>query len=138
MGADYIINARREEPVGAVQRLTAGLGVEVFIEASGAPPGPSTGLAATQKGGHILMVGMQAEPRPIDFHDLVYREVTLTSTVAHVCAVDLPQALDILTTTDLGAVALDRVIPLDDLVDEGIMALAEGRAKGKVVVDPRL
>ncbi len=138
MGADYIVNARSEDAVKAVHRLTDGLGVEVFIEASGASVGPTMGQAATQKGGNVLIVGMQAEPQAIDFHDLVYREITMTSTVAHVCDVDLPKSLDILTTTDLASVALDRVIPLDDLVDEGIMALAEGRAKGKVVVNPKL
>lgn len=138
LGATHIINARSEDPVKAVQRLTEGLGVEVFIEASGAPLGPSTALAATQKGGHVLIVGMQAKPRSIDLHDMTYREITMASTVSHICDVDLPQALDILTSTDLGRVVLDRVIPLEDLVEGGLMALAEGRAKGKIVVNPNL
>jgi len=138
LGATETINARSEDPVKALHRLTDGLGVEVFIEASGAPPGPSTGLAATQKGGHILIVGLQTEPRPIDFHHMTYREITMTTTVAHVCTSDLPKSLEILTTTDLADIVLDRVIPLDNLVDEGILALADGRAKGKVVVNPNL
>ena len=138
LGADHTINAHSQNPVKAVHRLTDGLGVETFIEASGAPSGPSIALAATQKGGHILIVGLQAEPRPLDWHDMVYREITITTTVAHVCAVDLPKSLDILTNTDLANIALDRVIPLENLVDEGIMALADGRAKGKVVVNPNL
>jgi threonine dehydrogenase-like Zn-dependent dehydrogenase len=137
LGATHRVNARSEDPVQAVRRLTDGLGVEVFIEASGAPSGPSTALAATQKGGHILIVGMQAEPRPIDLHDMTYREITMTTTVAHVCQADLPKSLEILTNTDLAQTVLDRVIPLEDLVEDGIMALAEGRAKGKVVVNPQ-
>jgi (R,R)-butanediol dehydrogenase/meso-butanediol dehydrogenase/diacetyl reductase len=137
LGATHLINARREEPVQALRRLTDGLGVEVFIEASGAPFGPSTALAATQKGGHILIVGMQAEPRPIDLHDMTYREITMTTTVAHVCQADLPKSLEILATTDLAATVLDSVIPLEGLVDDGIMALAGGRAKGKIVVNPQ-
>ena len=137
LGATYCINARSEDPVKAVQRLTGEQGVEIFIEASGAPPGPGVGLAATQKGGHVLIVGMQAEPRNLDLHDMTYREITISTTVAHVCDVDLPKALDILATTDLTSLALDRVIPLAGLVDDGIMALADGRAKGKVVVNPK-
>jgi (R,R)-butanediol dehydrogenase/meso-butanediol dehydrogenase/diacetyl reductase len=137
LGATYLVNARSEDPVQAVRRLTDGLGVEVFIEASGAASGPSTALAATQKGGHILIVGMQAEPRPIDLHDMTYREITMTTTVAHVCQADLPKSLEILTNTDLAQTVLDRVIPLEGLVEDGIMALAEGRAKGKIVVNPQ-
>jgi (R,R)-butanediol dehydrogenase/meso-butanediol dehydrogenase/diacetyl reductase len=137
LGATHLVNARSQDPVKAVRRLTGGLGVEIFIEASGSPPGPSTALAATQKGGHVLIVGMQAEPRSIDFHDMVYREITMASTVAHVCTTDLPKSLDILTKTNLADMVLDRVIPLEGLVDDGIMALAEGRAKGKVVVNPQ-
>lgn len=137
LGATHLVNARSEDIGKAIRRFTGGLGVEVFIEASGVPPGPATALASTQKGGHILIVGLQAEPRALDLHDMTYREITMSSTVAHVCDVDLPKALDILTTTDLANLTLDRVIPMEALVDEGIMALAEGRAKGKVVVNPR-
>jgi threonine dehydrogenase-like Zn-dependent dehydrogenase len=138
LGASQIINARYEDPLKAIHRLTDGVGVEVFIEASGIPSGPSTALAATQKGGNILLVGMQAEPSRLDLHDMIYREITMTTTVSHICDVDLPKALDILTTTDLGRLTLDRVIPLEELVQKGIMALAEGRAKGKIVVNPNL
>jgi hypothetical protein len=31
---------------------------------------------------------------------------------------------------------LDRVIPLDELVERGIRPLAEGTGRGKIVVDP--
>ena len=137
LGAAHLVNARSEDPIKVVHRLTEGLGVETFIEASGAPPGPGTALAATQKGGHILIMGMQAEPRSIDLHDMTFREITMTTTIAHVCVVDLPKSLDILTNTGLANLTLDRVIPLESLVDEGILALADGRAKGKVVVNPR-
>ena len=138
LGATHLVNAHSEDPVKTVKRLTDDMGVEIFIEASGTPSGPSTALAATQKGGQVLIVGMQAAPRSLDFHDLTYREITVTSTVAHVCTSDLPKSLDILTQTDLADFVLDRVIPLEDLVGEGIMALADGRAKGKVVVNPTL
>ena len=53
------------------------------------------------------------------------------------CNSDLPEALDILARTDLASIILDRVIPLERLVDDGLMALAEGRATGKILVDPR-
>ena len=136
LGAAHTINARSQNPVETIHRLTDGLGVPTFIEASGAPVGPQTALEATQKGGHVLIVGMQAKPVGIDLHDMTFREITMTTSVAHVCTVDLPKSLDVLTNTSLADLTLDRVIPLESLVDEGIMALADGRAKGKVIVDP--
>jgi (R,R)-butanediol dehydrogenase/meso-butanediol dehydrogenase/diacetyl reductase len=137
LGAAHLVNARSEDPVRAVRRLTGDIGVSVFIEASGAPPGPSTALAAAQRGGHILIVGMQAQPRAIDFHDMTFREISMSTTVAQVTHVDLPKAIDVLATTDVAPTVLDRVISLDALVDEGILALADGRARGKVIVDPQ-
>jgi (R,R)-butanediol dehydrogenase/meso-butanediol dehydrogenase/diacetyl reductase len=137
LGAGHLVNARSEDPAAAVRRLTDGVGVSVFIEASGAPPGPPTALACTQRGGRILLVGMQAAPRSLDLHELVFREIEMTSTVAHVCDADLPKSLEILATGDLAPLVLDRVIPLEGLVNEGIMALADGRATGKIIVNPK-
>lgn len=42
-----------------------------------------------------------------------------------------------LATTTLAGDVLDRVIPLDRLVPDGILALNERRARGKILVDPR-
>ncbi len=137
LGADCLVDARADNPLARLHALTDGAGVHVFIEASGAPQGPALALEATRRGGQVLLVGVQGEPRTLDLRDLVLREVSVASTVAHVCDVDLSESLDILTTTDLAATVLDRVISLDGVVPEGLLAMAEGRAHGKIVVDPR-
>lgn len=84
----------------------------------------------------MLLVGLQAEPRALDLHEVVLREVNLATTVAHVCDVDLPESLEILASTSLAETVLDRVIPLEGLVEDGLLAMAEGRAQGKIVVSP--
>lgn len=137
LGATHLVHARREDPLGRIRELTDGAGVHVFLEASGAPHGPALALDAVRQGGQVLLVGLQDEPRALDLRRMVLREVNVATTVAHVCDVDLPEALNILAETDLVSAALDRVIPLDGLVGEGLLAMAEGRAKGKIVVDPR-
>lgn len=136
LGAAHVINGRSQDTVKMIMELTDGMGVETFIEATGSPIGPQTALDVTQKGGDILLVGLQADPVPIDLHRMTFREVTMTTTVSHVCGNDLPKSLDILTNTDLAELTMDRVVPIDALVQDGIMALADGRAKGKIVVDP--
>ena len=61
----------------------------------------------------------------------------IATTLAHVCDVDLPDSLELLARGELAQTVLDRVIPLDALVEEGIRPLAERTAKGKIVVDPK-
>jgi (R,R)-butanediol dehydrogenase / meso-butanediol dehydrogenase / diacetyl reductase len=137
LGAAHLVNARTEDPLERIRALTDGAGVHVFLEASGAPHGPALALDGVRDGGQVLLVGLQSEPRSLDLRKMVLREVNVATTVAHVCDADLPESLNILATTELASTALDRVIPLDGLVDDGLLAMSEGRAKGKIVVDPR-
>jgi (R,R)-butanediol dehydrogenase / meso-butanediol dehydrogenase / diacetyl reductase len=88
-------------------------------------------------GGTILQVGLPSTEQDLDIHSLVMREITLRTTLAHVCGADLAPALDILMRTDLGAALLDSVRPLDELGAQ-LERLATGRLEGKVLFDPRL
>ena len=56
--------------------------------------------------------------------------------MAHVCDDDLPRAVDLLARSDLAVTALDRVVPLEEIVSEGLEPLAGGRIDGKVLVAP--
>ena len=98
-------------------------------------PVPSA-LGAARRGGRVLLVGLQSEPRELDLFSFTVREVDVATTLAHVCAVDLPESLALLSRGDLATTVLDRVIPLEELVDEGLRPLAERTARGKIVVDP--
>jgi (R,R)-butanediol dehydrogenase/meso-butanediol dehydrogenase/diacetyl reductase len=105
------------------------------IEASGAPNAPAVALAAARRGGRVLLVGLQSAPRELDLLAFAVREVDVLTTLAHVCDVDLPEALQLLNDQEVAPVVLDRVIGLDALVEEGVRPLAEGTARGKIVVD---
>ena len=137
LGAAHTINAEREDVVARARELTGGDGPHVVLEASGAPRSPGVALEMVRRGGRVVIVGLQREPVLIDLFDMAMREVEMTSTLAHVCAEDLPLALDVLAGTDLADRILDRVIPLDRLVEDGLSPLAERRAAGKILVDPR-
>lgn len=137
LGAAHTIDASTEDVVAAVHGLTGGEGAHVVIEASGAPTSPPQALAMVRRGGRVVIVGLQADPVSLDLFDVAVREIEISSALAHVCTSDLPEALDILVRTDLASTILDRVIPLARLVEDGLMPLAEGRATGKILVDPR-
>jgi (R,R)-butanediol dehydrogenase / meso-butanediol dehydrogenase / diacetyl reductase len=135
LGAHVAIDARGVDLADAVLAATDGDGAHVVIEASGAAQAPAAALAAARRGGRVLLVGLQSEPRELDLLSLAVREVDVFTTLAHVCDVDLPEALGLLDTHDVAPVVLDRVIGLDDLLADGIRPLAEGTARGKIVVE---
>jgi (R,R)-butanediol dehydrogenase / meso-butanediol dehydrogenase / diacetyl reductase len=81
-------------------------------------------------------VGLQASPRELDLFSMTVSEIEVSTTLAHICTVDLPESLELLARTNLAEVMLDRVIPLDALVEDGIRPLVEKTARGKIVVAP--
>lgn len=135
LGADVAIDARDVDLTQAIVEATGGDGAHVVIEASGAPHVPAAALAAARRGGRVLLVGLQSAPRELDLLAFAVREVDVLTTLAHVCDVDLPEALQLLNDQEVAPVVLDRVIGLDALVEEGVRPLAEGTARGKIVVD---
>jgi (R,R)-butanediol dehydrogenase/meso-butanediol dehydrogenase/diacetyl reductase len=134
LGASCQVNVRREDPQRVIHRLTGGEGADVVIEASGVPSAPPLALSLARRGGRVLLVGLQPAPCRLDLHDQVLREISLISSNGHVCDIDLPAALTLLSTHDLATQVVDRVIPLARLVPDGLVALAERRAKGKVLI----
>jgi threonine dehydrogenase-like Zn-dependent dehydrogenase len=134
LGASCQVNVTRQDPQRVLHRLTAGEGADVVIEASGVPSAPPLALSLARRGGRVLLVGLQPAPCPLDLHDQVLREISLLSSNGHVCDIDLPAALTLLSTHDLATQLIDRVIPLERLVPDGLVALTEGRAKGKVLI----
>jgi (R,R)-butanediol dehydrogenase/meso-butanediol dehydrogenase/diacetyl reductase len=89
------------------------------------------------RGGTVLLVGLNTTPQALNLADLVLREVNVHTTVAHVCDQDLPEALQLLSRRPLSTTLLDRIVPLEDVVAEGLQPLAAGTASGKILVDPR-
>ena len=65
-----------------------------------APGAPETAIEATRRGGRVLIVGLQPTPTEIDLFTLTTREVEIRTAVAHVCDVDLPESLDIISARE--------------------------------------
>jgi (R,R)-butanediol dehydrogenase / meso-butanediol dehydrogenase / diacetyl reductase len=137
LGAGRSVNAIGRDLAEAIRGSAEDEGPHVVIEASGVAHGPAAALAAVRRGGRVLLVGLQSAPRELDLLSLTLREIELTSTLAHVLADDLSDALELLVSTAVFDEVVEKVIALDDLVEEGLRPLAEGRARGKVIVDVR-
>jgi len=81
LGADHILNIRRDSPVEAVKRLTGGYGVDVAIEAVGSPETITQAMKATRRGGRLNIFGVSPqdavwEVKPFDLYD---KELTITT-----------------------------------------------------------
>jgi (R,R)-butanediol dehydrogenase / meso-butanediol dehydrogenase / diacetyl reductase len=93
---------------------------------------------AVPPGGRLVVVGLQDEPRLVDLRSVTLREIELIGTNAHVVGDDLPEALRLLASrhSDWSDVA-PTVIPLSELVSDGLQPMAEGRStRIKTLVDP--
>ncbi len=135
LGATHVINARKEDATARVLEITGGLGAHSIIEATGVKGSPQQALDMVRRGGDVLILGLHTGISEVNLLQFTLREIDLHGTLAHVCAEDIPEALEILSSSNVAALALDRVISLDELMEKGIVPLVERRAKGKIVVD---
>ncbi|MEZ5091715.1 hypothetical protein [Nocardioides sp.] len=82
-------------------------------------------------------MGIQREPFPAALARWTLDEFSVIGTVAHVLAQDLPEAVRLLEL-DLDWMSMaPEVISLAEVVDRGLVPLAEGRTQhNKLLVDP--
>jgi (R,R)-butanediol dehydrogenase/meso-butanediol dehydrogenase/diacetyl reductase len=137
LGATYTVDARDDDPLEAVRDLTGSALADVTVEASGLADGMSRVQRLTRRGGTVLLVGLPKKPVSFDAVDLILREIDVMTTVAHVCDRNLPAALGLLAERDLAALLVEKVVPLERAVDDALVPLARGAARGKLLVDPQ-
>jgi (R,R)-butanediol dehydrogenase/meso-butanediol dehydrogenase/diacetyl reductase len=121
----------------AVRELIGGFGADVVIEASGAPGQIDRAASWIRRGGTLLQVGLPSKPQEVNVHHIVMSEITVETTLAHVCDEDIAPALEILSSTALADELLEGVFPLSELADQ-LERLATGQIQGKVLFDPRM
>lgn len=136
LGADAAVNSASCDLVASVRELTDGDGAALVVEATGRDGAAATAAACARRGGRVVTLGLPTTAQQLELTRLTLAEVDLVASVAHVCRVDLPDAVEMLADGELARVVLDRVIPLDALVAEGLEPLAAGAVDGKVLVAP--
>jgi len=140
LGADATALVPRDATTQDLQELMADSldgPPDVVVESSGVPGAAARALGLAARGGRVLLVGLVKAPQELALADAVLREVDVRTTVAHVCATDLPGALALLARTPLGPTIGTRVVGLGSVVEDGLAPLAAGAAGGKILVDPR-
>ncbi len=116
-------------------RETFGVPADVVFETSGTRGAATRALSITRDGGTLLLLGLVKTPQEFPFSDAVLREVSLETSAAHVCADDIPAALELLKSGHVARLLTERFVPLEDVV-EAFTALSTGFARGKILVAP--
>ncbi len=137
LGATRTVDAREDDPLEVVRELTGSVLADVTVEASGLADGMSRVQRLTRRGGTVLLVGLPKKDVSFNAVDLILREIDVMTTLAHVCDRNLPAALGLLAERDLAALLVEKVVPLERAVEEALVPLAQGTARGKLLVDPQ-
>ena len=75
LGADHVINVRKEDAVEAVKRITRGKGAHYVLECSGAPNAVNEAARMLNRGGRICLAAFPHEPALVDVAYLVRNNI---------------------------------------------------------------
>lgn len=138
LGATAAVDTNGPAWARSVADLTGGLGADVAIECGGRASAINDALAATRKGGRIVLLAVLGTPVPLDTFAIVAGERTVTGSVQHHFDEDLPIAVDLLASGRVDVRPLiTRRIALDQVVTDGFAALEAGGSDIKVLVSTR-
>ncbi len=114
LGVERAVNVEKENVLDAVQDATGGWGVDLAVEAAGAPGALAVCVEAVKKGGDLLQVGLPGSPVPLEIDKLAYKEIRLVGTFGQKRSAWL-LALDLLAAgkVDTEAMVSD-MLPLKD------------------------
>ncbi len=77
LGADYVINVRREDAVEKVRELNGGKGVDYVLECAGAPNGVNEAALMVNRGGKICLAAFPGNSPEVDVAYLVRNNIYL-------------------------------------------------------------
>jgi L-iditol 2-dehydrogenase len=75
LGADFVVNARNENPVEAVRRLNGGKGVDYVLECSGAANAVNEAIHMVNRGGKVCLAAFPHEQVPVDIAHIVRNNI---------------------------------------------------------------
>ncbi|MBP1448630.1 MAG: alcohol dehydrogenase catalytic domain-containing protein [Thermoproteus sp.] len=133
LGADHVVNAREEDAVKAVERITGGAGADVVYELVGARETFSNAVKMAARGGRIVVIGYERGALEVDPLEVVVKELRIIGSVGNTPA-ELVEAVRLAAEGKI-KIVVDRVADLEE-INEELERLRRGEVVGRVVVRP--
>ena len=136
LGADVTVNVREEDAFERIMGLTGGVGADAVLECAGTTQAAVDAVGFCKKNGRVALVGIYAEPAPLDVNKIVQWNITVAGSKAE-GERSMVQALALLGRRDVDlSPLLTHTFPLDQV--HTAFETAEKRLGGaiKVVVQP--
>ncbi len=83
LGADHCIRASKQDLFSVVSELTEGNGTDMALECSGAVGGVNDCISLVRKGGDITQIGLFGHSIPVDYDEVVLKEIRIKGTFGH-------------------------------------------------------
>lgn len=132
LGADYIINVQREDPMTLIRSFGDGFGADLVVDATGVSKALQQSMELVRPNGRITKIGWGPQPLDFSLDPLVGKAVTLQGTFSHL----YPTWERVLTLLSTGQVNLAAVIggiyPLQDW-EEAFDAMERGENVKSVI-----
>jgi threonine 3-dehydrogenase len=78
MGADYVIDSSKQDPVAAAKDITKGTWFDVVLEMSGHPQGIESAFKMVRPGGRVSLLGLPKSSVSLDLaNDIVLKGVVV-------------------------------------------------------------
>jgi len=138
LGATAAIDTHDPGWLDEVRALSGGLGADVAIECGGRAEAIADSIAATRKGGTIVLLAVIGVPIPLNTWPIVEGERTVVGSVQHHFDEDLPTAVQLLASRQIDVRPLiTRRISLERVVEDGFAAPPSAGPDIKVLVATR-
>jgi (R,R)-butanediol dehydrogenase/meso-butanediol dehydrogenase/diacetyl reductase len=138
LGASAAFDTTHPGWARSVAHMTDGLGVDAAIECGGRAEAIRDSIAATRKGGRIVLLAVLGAAVPVDTWAIVEGERTVIGSVQHHFDEDLPIAVRLMASGLVDVRPLiTRRISLERVVADGFAAPGAGRHDIKILVSTR-
>ncbi|MEX2682618.1 MAG: zinc-dependent alcohol dehydrogenase family protein [Candidatus Sigynarchaeota archaeon] len=133
LGADKVLNTKKDDVVKVVKEMTSGLGVEAVIDAAGAKATLSLAFHLVQNCGTIVVFGVPTEPMEMNMYDIYRREISVVGSFTNPYTNE--QALKLLAA---GKIKFDQIITHPVSIDEVESVIIKMRDKTESVIKAQI
>lgn len=122
LGADFVIDAAKEDTVGRVWEITGNLGVDIVVECAGQQVTFDQSIAVVKGGGKVMLVGVYEEPLTWDPLTAIAKNVSLIGCLGG----NFPACINLLKTGQVKARPLiTHTFPLEEAAEAFRVQLAD-------------